>query len=63
MSAPASVERVAIAVAVDREADRVIYKFGGQSFGLTVEYAMILVDQSLRAIEVLRPRTAPGVVQ
>jgi hypothetical protein len=56
-------EPVAVTVAPNREADRVIYTFGDQSFGLPVADAAILVSHSLAAIEVLRPPAAPDIVQ
>jgi hypothetical protein len=62
MSAPA-VEGVAISVRADLEADRVMYQFGDQTFGLSVEDAAILANHSVAAIEILRPPAAPGFVQ
>lgn len=63
MSAPAKVEPVSISVAPNREADRVMYRFGDQVYGLSVEDVAMLVNQSLDAVEVLRPNAAPGMVQ
>jgi hypothetical protein len=54
---------VAVSVRADRGADRVLYQFGDQRFGLTVEDAAILVNHTLAAIEILRPAAAPVVVQ
>jgi hypothetical protein len=59
MSAAAPVP-VPIAVRPDAEAGRVMFQFGDQTFGLTIEDAAILVNHTLNAIEILRP--APGVV-
>jgi hypothetical protein len=62
MTAPAPVP-VAIAVSANRPADRVMVQFGDQIFGLAVEDAVMLVDRTLAAVEILRPPAAPGVVQ
>jgi hypothetical protein len=62
MSAPAPVA-VAISVSANLEADRVIYQFGDQSYGLTAEDAAILMNQTLAALEILRPYGASGTVQ
>jgi hypothetical protein len=54
---------VAITVTPNPQADRVIYTFGDQCFGLTVEDVMLLVNHSLAAVDVLRPQASLGVVQ
>jgi hypothetical protein len=55
MSAPSQSAPVAVSVTPNRDADRVIYTFGDQSFALTVEDAMLLGNHTLAAIDVLRP--------
>jgi hypothetical protein len=62
MSAPAAVA-VAISVRANLEADRVIFQFGDQFYGLPIEDAAILVSHTLAAIEILRPAAVPAVVQ
>jgi hypothetical protein len=62
VSAPAAVP-VAISVRPNAEAGRVIYQFGDQSYGLSLEDAALLVRHSLDAIEMLRPAAATPVVQ
>jgi hypothetical protein len=62
MSAPAPVG-VPISVRPNIEADRVVYQFGDQSYGLTIEDAAVLVSHTLAAIELLRPRSVSGTVQ
>jgi hypothetical protein len=62
MTAPAPVP-VAITVKPNLEADRVMFQFGDQAFGLPVEDAAILMSHTLAAIEVLRPHGATGTVQ
>jgi hypothetical protein len=64
MTAPAPAPApapVGIAVNADAAANRVIYQFGNESYGLTIEDAVILVNHTLHAIEILRP--ALGGVQ
>jgi hypothetical protein len=62
MSAPAAVP-VPISVSANLEAGRVIYQFGDQRYGLTVEDTMILMSQSMAAMEALRPAAADAVLQ
>jgi hypothetical protein len=62
MSAPAAVP-VAITVQANLEADRVVYTFGDQSFGLKVEDVALLMSHSMAALDILRPHGASGTVQ
>ncbi len=53
---------VVCTVEPNREADRVIFQFGDQSYGLPVEEAMLLANHTLAAINALRPLLASGAV-
>jgi hypothetical protein len=54
---------VAISVKPDIEADKVLFRFGDQTYGLAVEDAAILMSHTLAALEILRPHGATGTVQ
>ena len=55
-------DSVAVTVAPNREADRVVYTFGDQSYGLRVEEAMLLANHTLAAINALRPLVVASVL-